>query len=44
MLKQATVMQKLGDKAAAKALFEQVISEYPDSTSASLAKSRLNAL
>ena len=44
MLKQATVMQKLGDKAAAKALFEQVISEYPDSTSASLAKSRLSAL
>lgn len=41
LLKQGTVLQKLGDNAGAKKLFQQVVDEYPESNSANLAKSRL---
>ncbi|MGL5605052.1 MAG: tol-pal system protein YbgF, partial [Plesiomonas sp.] len=44
MLKLGVIAQEKGDVAGAKTVFQQIISAYPTSSSAKMAKSRLAAL
>ena len=44
LLKQGLAFLALGDKASARQLMNQVISEYPDSEEAKTARSRLSSL
>ena len=44
MLKLATVEQKQNNASQARTLFQQLISEYPESSAARLAQSRLDSM
>ncbi|MGL5729130.1 MAG: tetratricopeptide repeat protein, partial [Plesiomonas sp.] len=44
MLKLGVIAQEKGDTAAAKTLFQQIVKSYPTSSSAKMAKSRLDSL
>jgi len=44
LVKQALSFQNLGDKASAKLLLQQVIKDYPDTSQARVARSKLQEL